>query len=124
MVELRLSRQIGQEARRRRRRRKPYLKSLNSRGSSFITLVPSRSRCQILAVFSGDKFLKTVGLKKEKESRCFLFTSSVNREIRRCTSQSVKKCIKKRDAPANLFLANLNLALKRKVMGVGNFLAA
>ena len=73
-----------------------------------------------MAVFSGDKFLKTVGLKKEKESR-FLFTSSVNREIRRCTSQSVKKCIKKRNAPANLFLANLNLALKRKVMGVGNF---
>ena len=53
-----------------------------------------------------------------------MFTSSVNREIRRCTSRSVKKCIKKRDAPANLFLANLNVALKKKVMGVGKFLAA
>ena len=54
-----------------------------------------------------------------------MFTSSVNREIRLCTSRSVKKCIKKRDAPANLFLANLNVALtKKKVMGVGKFLAA
>ena len=32
------------------------LKTVNSRGSNFITLVPSRSRCHILAGFSGDKF--------------------------------------------------------------------
>ena len=48
-----------------------------------------------------------------------MFTSSVNREIRRCTSRSVKKCIKKRDAPANLFLANVNVALKKKSYGGG-----
>ena len=32
------------------------LKTVNSRGSNFITLVPSLSWCHILVGFSGDKF--------------------------------------------------------------------
>ena len=51
--------------------------------SNFITLIPSRSVRQMLVNFSGVEFYKTVSkFRKEKQSRCLVFTSSTKREIR------------------------------------------
>ena len=61
---------------------------------------------------AGDFFqeLNSKGLylssRKEKENRCLMFTSSINREIRKFqvvfVQKTAKKCTKKRDARAKL----------------------
>ena len=49
---------------------------------------------------------------KEKESCCLVFPSSTGtQEARRSRAETAKKCTKKRDARAELLIANLNILL-------------
>ena len=52
---------------------------------NFIVLIPTFLICQILAIFSGVEFERSVSKfkkKKKKKNRCLVFTSAIKREIK------------------------------------------
>ena len=80
---------------------------------NFIALIPSRSVRQMLAIFSGIEFLKTVSrIRKRKRKSVHAFHKTWNYACsRRSRAVTAEKCSKKRDAVQSCCFANLNLLL-------------